>query len=392
MARPGDALNINDLRDAARRRLPVGLFTYLDRGAEDEISMRDNRSVFESIRFRPKVCVDVSTRTSGRIVLGQSVASPIAVGPTGLTSLLWHDGETLMARAAAAAGLPYTVGIFSMTSIESLAAIPDLKLWAQTYMMADTGLTDHFIARAKDAGCQVLMITADMATPANREHAARSRFSPPLKISPTTLAQIAVRPAWLTSTPLRYALTNAMPRYANLPPDRGGPVMAASTYRDMLISASLDWDAIARIRRAWPHKLVLKGISHPDDAGQAIAHGLDGVVVSNHGGRALDGSLASLAALPDVIAAANGELEVLVDGGFRRGSDVVKALALGASSVLLGRAPLYGVSAYGRSGASRALEIFTTEIDRVLGLLGCRSLDDLGPDCLDLTRWAYARS
>jgi (S)-mandelate dehydrogenase len=376
-------LNISDLRTLAKKRLPPGLFSYLDHGSEDERTMSANRSALEGIRFLPRVCVDVRQIDQTRTCLGFTHRSPIAVGPTGLTSLLWPDGETQLAKATADAGVPFTAGIFSLTSVESLAEIPDIMLWAQTYWMCDETLTFHFIERARNAGIKVLLITADMSVPANREYAARSHFSPPLRIDFHNLFDMLSRPAWLIDTALKYWISNNLPTYPNLPEGRGGQVMKAATYKDMRISPALNWHDIARIRKAWPHALVLKGISNSEDAVLAVNYGLDGIVVSNHGGRALDGTIAAIDALPAVVDRVRNKIEILIDGGFRRGSDVVKALALGATAVLLGRPTLYGAAAAGYPGAAKALSIFKDEIQRVLGLLGCCSVSELSVSLLD---------
>lgn len=378
------AYNIEDLRRMARARLPQGLFDFVDRGAEDEVSLRANRAAFERIEFEPRIGVDVSTLDITTTVFGQPVQAPLAIGPTGMTSMLWYDGEYQQAQAAAAHGVPFTLSMVSLTSVERIGSIPGLILWAQIYMMKDKGLTDAYLARADAAGARVLLLTMDLSVPPNREYLGRSGFTPPYKLTARNAVDYLQHPAWLLGCVGRYARNGGIPGFANMPEGRGGPINRIETYKDMAVSSALSWADVERLRRAWPHKLVLKGLSAPQDAVIAADMGVDGVVVSNHGGRGLDGSAPSIERLPAVAEAAGHRLTVMMDGGVRRGSDVVKAVGLGAQMVLSGRPTLYGAAAGGGAGVSRTLDILKSETQRVLGLLGCRRWSDLQPEHLRL--------
>lgn len=376
------AYNIADLREAARRRLPRGLFEFIDRGAEDEVSLRANRAAFERIRLRPRVLVDVSARSQEITLFGRAQAMPLAIAPTGAAGVLWYEGELALARAAAAAGIPFTLATGSMTAMERIAREARGRLWFQLYLYAERSISRAIAERARDTGFEALVVTVDSPVFSNREYNLRNGFTIPFSYTARNVADALAHPRWLAGVIGRYLLTTGLPRYENYP----GEVRARITARPMGRALPLDdaatWNEIAGLRRLWPGKLMVKGVLRPEDALRAMECGADAVVVSNHGGRVLDGAPAPIEALPAVVAALGGRIPVLVDSGLRRGTDVVKALALGASAVLVGRATLYGVAAAGEAGAARALALLREEIDRTLALLGCPAVGALGPDYL----------
>jgi len=379
-----DAYNIFDLREIARRRLPKGIFEFVDRGTEDEVALRNNRAAFERIRLKPRTLVDVSGRGQGITLFGRQHQMPIGIAPTGTAGLMWYQGEIELARAAAAAGIPFTLATGSMTAMETVAEQAGGTLWFQLYMWPDRSLSHKLVERAKAAGYQALVVTVDGAVSGNREYNLRNGFTIPFSFTPRNMSDVLAHPRWLLGVLSRYLVTTGMPRYENYPSELRARITARPMGRSMLKNDSLNWDDLRALRKMWPHTLIVKGILHPQDALLAADCGADGVIVSNHGGRNLDSSMAPIEVLPEVVDAAGKRLTVIVDSGFRRGSDVVKALALGAKSVLIGRPTLYGTAAGGEAGATRAIDIFREEIDRVLALIGCRSLAELDRDCLAL--------
>jgi (S)-mandelate dehydrogenase len=386
------AYNIFDLRDMALRRAPKGLFEFVDRGTEDEVSLRNNRAVFDRIKFKPRALVDVSARSQAITLLGQQHKMPVVIAPTGTAGLMWHEGEIALARAAREAGIPFTLATGSMTSMERVAAEAGGRLWFQLYMWPDKTMSHTLVERAKNAGYEALVVTVDGAVSANREYNLRNGFTIPFSFTRRNITDVLMHPRWLLGVLARYVFTTGMPRYENYPSEIKYKVTAAPMGRSQMKNDSLNWEDLKVLRKMWPGQLIVKGLAHPQDAIFAADCGADAVVVSNHGGRNLDGSMAPLEALPDVVDAVGHRVTVLVDGGFRRGSDVVKALALGANAVLIGRSTLYGVAAGGYDGATRAINIFREEIDRVMALIGVRSIDELGPEYLHFADQGFRRS
>jgi isopentenyl diphosphate isomerase/L-lactate dehydrogenase-like FMN-dependent dehydrogenase len=378
------AYNIHDLREMARRRLPRGVFEFVDRGTEDEVALRNNRAALERIRFRPRTLVDVSKRDQSITLFGRKQPMPIVVGPTGTAGLLSYGGEVAVARAAAAAGIPFTVATNAMTSMETIAAEAGGRLWFQLYMWADRSLTHQIVDRAKGVGFEALMLTVDGAAPSNREYNHRNGFEVPIQFNARNVADVLKRPGWLAGVFLRQLLTHGMPRFENYPPEVMHGLMTRKLKKTILKNDSMSFDDLRELRRRWPGLLMVKGVLHPQDAVKAADCGADAVIVSNHGGRNLDGSPAPIDALPEILDAAGKRLTVMVDSGMRRGADVVKALALGAAAVLIGRAPLYGVAAAGEAGATRAIDIFREEIGRVMALLGVNSVSELDRSYLQM--------
>ena len=376
------AYNIADLREMARRRLPKGIFEFVDRGAEDEVSLRNNRTAFERIKLKPRVLVDVSQRSQEITLLGKPQKMPIAIAPTGAAGIMWHEGEIAVARAAAAAGIPFTLATGSMTAMEKVAAQAGGRLWFQLYMYADRALSHQIAERAKAAGFEALIVTVDSPVFSNREYNLRNNFTMPMSYTVRNVTDVLMHPRWLAGVLMRYVLTTGMPRYENYPSDVKAKITAQPMGRALKLNDSLTWDDVRVLRKLWPRTLMVKGILHPQDAVLAADCGADAVILSNHGGRVMDGALAPIDVLPQVVEAVGKRITVLIDSGFRRGSDVIKALALGANAVLIGRASLYGAAAAGEAGAARAIAIFREEIDRVLALIGCPGVSALDADYL----------
>jgi isopentenyl diphosphate isomerase/L-lactate dehydrogenase-like FMN-dependent dehydrogenase len=379
------AYNIADLRALALRRVPKGLFEFVDRGTEDEVSLRNNRAVFERIRFRPRTLVDVSARSQEITLFGNKHKMPLVIAPTGTAGLMWHEGEIALARAAAEAGIPFTLATGSMTAMEKVAEQAGGELWFQLYMWPDRKLSHQLVERARAAGFKALVVTVDGVVAGNREYNLRNGFTIPFSFTRRNVSDVLMHPRWLAGVLARYVLTTGMPRYENYPSEIKYHITAQPMGRSQMRNDSLNWNDLRDLRKMWPHKLIVKGILHPQDAILAADCGADAVAVSNHGGRNLDGAISPIEALPEVVDAVGKRITVLVDSGFRRGSDVVKALALGAHAVQIGRATLYGVAAGGHAGAARAIAIFREEISRVMALIGCTSVDRLGPEYLHFT-------
>jgi len=382
MADLQNAINIEDLREMARRRLPRAIFDFFDGGAEDEITLRDNCTAFQRLRLLPKVLVDVSSIDLKTEILGKTANLPLAIAPTGGISAGRAGAELILARAAKAAGVPFTMATPSAFTIERVAEEVGGRLWFQLYAVRDREFREKLVSRAKSAGYEAILVTVDLPVSGKRERDPRNGFHTPYKPSWRNSRDVIFKPAWLLEY-LRYG----RPGMANLEGYRfstpAGTDIVTAVGREM--DAGLDWEYIKRLRGLWPGKLLLKGVERPDDAERAAAIGCDGIVVSNHGGRQLDGAVATLDALPAVASAVGKKITVLLDGGVRRGADILKARALGAQAVLTGRATLFGCMAGGEAGALRALEILQTELLRAMQLCGARSPAELGP-------WLLARN
>jgi len=368
--------NIADLRERARRRMPLGVWEYLERGVEDELGMARNRAALDAVTFRPRVLRNVEAVDPSASLLGTPSAFPLAVAPTGAAGIVAYQGDLALAKAAARAGVPFTISSASTMDIETIAT-SGARLWFQLYMWADRSLSHAVVDRARDVGCTVLMVTLDLPVPPNREYLHRNGFGTPFRLNARNTLDVLSHPRWLAGVMGRYALSGGIPSQANLPDRLRNKVTQSAHPGAHFKQDDLDWDGVKQLRDRWPGKLVLKGILRADDAEQAQAIGADGVVVSNHGGRALDGSIASAEALPAIVSAVGGRLEVLLDSGVRRGSDVVRAVALGAKGVLAGRAALYGLGAGGEEGVFRALDLLRAETLRSMAMLGARSVGEI---------------
>jgi len=379
------AYDIADLRELARRRLPRGVFEFFDRGNGDEVAVVENRVAFERIKLAPHALVDTSRRSQEITLFGERHRIPVAIAPTGSAGLAWHEGEVALAKAAREAGIPFTLATGSMTSLERVAAEAGGTLWFQVYMWPDRSLSHQLVERAKAAGYKALVITVDTPVPPGREYNMRNGMTVPFSFTRRNVTDVLMHPRWLAGVLMRYLLTTGMPRYENYPAGMQSRITALPMGRSMAVTDSLTWDDLRALRKLWPHALLVKGILRTQDAVMAAECGADGVIVSNHGGRAVDSTRAPIEVLPEVVEAAGKRLEVLVDSGFRRGADVAKALALGARAVLIGRATLYGVAVAGQAGAARAIEIYRDELDRLLALIGCPGVASLNRDYLALS-------
>jgi len=379
MADLSQAVSIEDLRVIAKRRLPRAIFDFFDGGAEDEVTLRENQAAFERIRLRPKVLVDVSSVDLGTALLEKPSSLPLAIAPTGGISAGRPGAELMLARAAKAAGVPFTLATPAAFTFERVAEEVGGRLWMQLYAVRDVGFRNKLVERAKNAGYEAMLVTVDLPVSGKRERDPRNGFVTPFKPKWRNSRDVIFKPAWLLDI-----MRHGLPGMANLesyPFSALNPTdLATAVGREM--DAVLDWEAMKLLRDLWPVKLLLKGVERPDDAERALAMGCDGVVVSNHGGRQLDGAAATLDALPQVARAVGSKITVLLDGGVRRGVDILKARALGAHGVLTGRATLFGVQAGAEAGAARALEILRTELERAMKLCGVRSVAEIGPDLL----------
>ncbi len=373
--------NIADLHAKARRRLPLGIWEYLERGVEDERGMARNRDALDALKFIPRVACNVENIDTSCEIIGVPSTAPIAIAPTGAAGLIWHNGDLHLARAAAKAGIPFTISSASTMDVEQIAEVGG-KLWFQLYMWEDKELSYGVLERAYVLGCETLFVTLDLPVMPNREYLYRNGYGMPFALNRNNMLDVMMHPRWLLGVMGRYALGGALPAQANLPPNLKSNIMKSSKPGTVFRQADLDWEAIKILRDKWPGRLVLKGILHPDDAETALNVGADGVLVSNHGARSLDHSIAAIDALPAITDRVGGRMSILFDSGVRRGSDVVKALALGADGVLVGRAALYGLGAAGEAGVSRMLDILQDETRRVMGMLGLTDTGAIGSQVL----------
>jgi (S)-mandelate dehydrogenase len=362
-----DAHSIEDLRRMAQRRLPRGVFDFFDGGADDENTLRANREGFERIRLRPHVLVNVQEPDLSTMLLGRRAGAPLVIAPTGAIGAGWPGADVAIARAAARLSIPYTLSTTATSSIEDIATLAGGRLWFQLYVLKDRAFTGKLLERAGAAGYEALVVTLDLATGGKRERDLRNRFTVPLRANWTTVRDFATHPGWCLQM-----LRHGQPRFKNLVGFEGAsdPRASIAAKVGQSLDAAFSWDDLQRLRERWKGKFLVKGVSRGDDADRLAGLGVDAIWVSNHGGRQLDGSVSSTDALPDVLRGVRGRVPVLIDSGVRRGVDVVKALALGAQGVALGRATLYGAAAAGEAGAERALAILTDELRRAMQLCG----------------------
>jgi len=364
---------IADLRERARRRLPRALFEYIDRGSYDERTWTRNRDDLRAIGLRQRVLVDVSKLSVGTTVLGEHWNLPVGIAPTGLTGLFHRDGEIQAARAAQVAGVPFCLSTMSICSIEDVRAAACGTFWFQLYLMRDRGFTDALISRAREARCPALVLTLDLPLQALRRRDAKNGLAVPPRITPRTSWDMASHPRWLLD-----ALRSRRRTFGNL--ERFFPKQGAATlaeWSNAQLDATLSWKDVAWVRARWPGKLVLKGILDGEDARRACEQGADALIVSNHGGRQLDGATSTIAALPAVVEGVAGRCEVLIDGGISSGQDVLKALALGARACLVGKAYLYGLAADGQAGVELALSLIRRELEISMALCGVSDVKNL---------------
>ncbi|SHH03812.1 alpha-hydroxy-acid oxidizing protein [Bradyrhizobium erythrophlei] len=365
-------VNVEDYRILAQSRLPKIIFDYLEGGAEDEIGMKHNREVFERYRLMPRRLVDVSRRDSGIELFGRHQSAPFMIGPTGLNGALWPKGDLLLARAAGRAGIPFVLSTASNASIEEVAAASKADLWFQLYIV-QRKLAEQMVRRAEAAGYSTLVLTTDVGVNGNRERDLRNNFGLRMRYTPGLIYDGVTHPRWSFGFML-----SGMPQLGNFvtADSSDGEIQATVMSRQM--DSSFNWDDFSWLRKLWPRKLLVKGIMRPDDAERCISAGADGVILSNHGARQLDAAVSPL----DVLAESRARISapILIDSGYRRGTDIVKALALGANAVVLGRATLYGLAAAGEAGVDHVLRLLKDEVDRTLAQIGCPSIGQLSPD------------
>ncbi len=380
MSRLDRCYNIADLRKFARKRLPKGLFEYIDRGAEDEVALAGNREAFKRLKLRTRFLVDLSERDMGIDLLGKRAEMPMAIAPTGVAGMTWYHGEVELAKAAAAKGVPFTLATPAITPMEKVAEVAGGRLWFQLYMWGEVEHSYQLVGRARDAGFEALVVTIDSALGNNREYNKRNGFTVPFTPSLRSLTDMTLHPEWLISVMFRYIATTGMPRHENYPEKYRHRITRGTGAARPMRYTAMNWEDIDRMREFWPRKLIIKGILREEDAVLAVEHGADAVVVSNHGGRALDSAAPTIDVLPEVVRAVGGRTTVILDSGIRRGSDMVKALALGADAVLTGRATLYGTSVAGQAGAEKALSILYTEFEKTMAYVGCRRVSEVSTD------------
>ncbi|WP_145005574.1 alpha-hydroxy acid oxidase [Pseudomonas oryzihabitans] len=378
-------LSLDDFEVAARRHLPKPLFAYVSGGAEQEKSLRGNRTGFDRYAWVPRAFTDTSARSLETTLLGQRYGAPFGIAPMGISALTAFEGDLIQARAAREANIPAIMSGSSLLPMEEVVREnPDA--WFQAYVPGEDAKILALVERVQRAGFKTLVVTADVPVSANRENLIRARFSTPLKPDLHLAWEGLTHPRWLLGTALRTLLRRGMPHFENSGVGRGAPILSANVMRDFGARDHLSWRHLELIRRHWPGTLVVKGILAPEDAVRARESGADGVIVSNHGGRQLDGSLAPLASLPQVVKAVGPDYPVMIDSGFRRGHDVLMALALGATFVFIGRPMNYAGAVGGQPGIKHAIGILATELSRNMALLGIQRPTDVRRDSLRVLR------
>jgi L-lactate dehydrogenase (cytochrome) len=370
--------NIEDLRQLARRKLPRALFDYVDRGSYDEISYRANSEDLKNIRFRQRVLIDATDRVLETTMLGEKVSMPVALAPTGLTGLLYGDGEMVAARVAEEKGVPFCLSTMAICSIEDIRSAIKGPFWFQLYVFRDRGFSEQVIARARDAGCTALFVTVDLPMRGQRHADLKNGLAVPPRLTLRNAFDVMTKPSWAMSV-----LMGRRKTFGNLEAYlKQSSALASGQWANDNYDQTLSWDDVAWMRKVWPGKLVLKGILDAEDAKKAASLGVDAIVVSNHGGRQLDGAPSTIAALPRIADAAGDRIEILFDGGVRSGQDVLKALAHGARGCLIGRAYLYGLAAMGGEGVRKALSLVEQELKVSMSLTGVRDVKAVGRDIL----------
>lgn len=370
---------IDDLRVLAKRRVPRMFYDYADAGSWTESTYRANEEDFQKIKFRQRVAVNLENRSTASSMVGQEVAMPVALAPTGLAGMQHADGEILAARAAERFGVPFTLSTMSICSIEDVAAHTSKPFWFQLYVMKDRDFIHRLIERAKAARCSALVLTLDLQVLGQRHKDIRNGMSAPPKLTLKNMLNLATKPAWCLGM-----LRTRRRQFGNIVGHASSvsDLSSLSAWTSQQFDPALSWDDVEWIKRRWGGKLVIKGIMDPEDARLAVDSGADALVVSNHGGRQLDGAQSSIAALPPIVDAVGKQIEVHMDGGVRSGQDVLRALALGAKGVYIGRPFLYGLGAMGEAGVTRCLEIIRNELDLTMAFCGLRDVRDVSRNIL----------
>ena len=382
-------INLADVRRLAKRRLPPMAFDFIEGGCDDEIGLRKNEAAFEAYQLLPRYLIDVSKFELATTLAGQKFALPIGIAPTGAAGIFRHDGDRELARAAAAANVPFVMSANSNGSLEEAAAVAPQNTWFQLYGLKDSAITADKVRRAADAGIKALVLSVDVPVSSNRERNRRNGFSLSLRGTPTMALQALTHPGWT----MEYFRNGGLPPLKNYSPyaPSGADALTINNFFATLFPApSLTWSLLDDVRRLWPRTLFVKGLMHPDDAVRAVSGGADGIMVSNHGGRQLDRGPAPIDALPTIRAAVGDRAQITLDGGVRRGADVVTALCLGADAVFVGRPALYGAVVGGSAGVRKVFDILAAELKMVLGQIGCARAADLGPQFI--VRWGHEAS
>ncbi|XXK32090.1 L-lactate dehydrogenase [Rhodobacteraceae bacterium nBUS_24] len=371
--------NIDDLKHIYRRRVPQMFYDYAESGSWTEQTFRDNVTDFEQLRLRQRVAVDMTGRSTASKMIGQNVAMPVALAPVGLTGMQSADGEIKAARAAEKFGVPFTLSTMSICSIEDVAAHTTKPFWFQLYAMKDDDFINRLIERAKAANCSALMITLDLQILGQRHKDLKNGLSAPPKLTPKTIANLATKWGWGLEM-----LGTKRRQFGNIVGHAKGvkDTSSLSSWTAEQFDPALDWNKIAKLKEAWGGKVILKGILDAEDAKMALRVGADAIIVSNHGGRQLDGALSSIRALPSILETVGDKIEVHFDGGIRSGQDVLKALSLGAKGTYIGRAFIYGLGAMGEAGVTQALTVIQKELETTMALCGHTQIDDLSPENL----------
>jgi L-lactate dehydrogenase (cytochrome)/(S)-mandelate dehydrogenase len=382
------AYSVAAMRRLAQAALPKPVFDFADGGAEDERALRRNEAAFTELGLLPRPLSGAATRDLSISLFGKRLSMPLLIGPTGLSGLFWPDGERCAARAAASAGTAFCLSHGSVCTLEDLAALGTSPRWMQVFIYRDRGFTRELAERARAAGYDALVLTIDNQLIGNRERDVRNGFTIPPSFGVSGMARMATKSQWL------WRMRKEFPRitFGNyVKPGGTSDIRKLAGQMPNLLDPSMSWKDVDELRRIWSGPLILKGILHPAEAEGALQRGVDGIIVSNHGGRQLDGAPAPIEALPAIARAVGGKMPILLDGGVRRGEDVVKSIALGATACLIGRPQLWGLSVAGEAGVAHVLEIYRREIDRVMGLCGITRIADIGPDAMFDSATAFHR-
>ena len=371
--------NIEDLRRVARRKVPKMFFDYVRSGSWTESTLRHNTRDFDPIKFQQRVLVDMTNRTLETTMIGETVKMPVAIAPTGFTGMMYADGEILAAKAAEKFGVPFSLSTMSICSIEDVAANTSKPFWFQLYVMRDREFMEDLIKRAKAANCSALILTADLQVLGQRHRDIKNGLSAPPKPTLLNMMDLALRPQWCWHMlhTKRRTFGNIVGHAKNV-----SDLSSLSSWTSEQFDPRLSWDDVARIKDLWGGKLIIKGIMTTDDAEKAAKSGADALIVSNHGGRQLDGALSTIKVLPDIVSAVGSQIEVWLDSGIVSGQDILKCIALGAKGTMIGKSFLYGLGAYGEDGVRRCLEILYTEMDTTMAFCGHTDIKKVGKEIL----------
>lgn len=377
-----NALNIADLQRIARRRLPRGVYGFVAGGVEDDHALRNNRAVFERVRFKLRALVDVSQRNQSVELFGHRYDTAFGIAPMGITGICRFGADAMLARTAARLNMPYCLSNMSTMPMEAVSRSADSPKWCQGYLCNDRPLIERFVKRVADAGFEALVVTTDVPVVPNRENNARTGFTLPFRLGPRVAIDGLLHPRWMATVLAPTLQAGGVPRLENVV-EGDSPTILATRRSLVTRRDSMDWSTIDLIRGLWRKPLLIKGVLHPDDVGLAVRHGLDGVILSNHGGRQLDSSVSPLEILGEAKRQAQGRVKLIVDSGFRRGTDILKAYALGADLVMCGRAALFGIAAGAEAGAEHAMNLLKAEVLTDLGLVGAPTIGALDASFVD---------